>query len=79
MKIYIIQELGYEYNDEFYSRPECEGGTPIKAFRSEEKAMAAAFRMTKERLKASDMESEAGPIANFYDVIGIEVSDEEVS
>lgn len=32
MKYYIIQEIGYEYNDETYQRPENDSGTPVNVF-----------------------------------------------
>lgn len=38
--IYVIVELGWEYNDEYYHRPECGGGTPKMFFTEEEKALA---------------------------------------
>lgn len=30
--IYIVCRIGWEYNDEYYYRPEYEGGTPVNAF-----------------------------------------------
>lgn len=38
--IYVIVEVGWEYNDEYYHRPECGGGTPKMFFTEEEKALA---------------------------------------
>lgn len=38
--IYVIVELGWEYNDEYYRRPESGGGTPKFWFKSSEKALA---------------------------------------
>lgn len=34
-KGYIIQEIGYEYNDEYYYKSECGGGTPKMVFTDE--------------------------------------------
>lgn len=36
--VYILSKIGWEYNDETYYRPESEGGTPVFAFTTEEKA-----------------------------------------
>jgi hypothetical protein len=36
--VFIISKIGWEYNDETYFRPECEGGTPVLAFSTIEKA-----------------------------------------
>jgi hypothetical protein len=30
--IYVVVEIGWEYNDEYYYRPESEGGNPVNAF-----------------------------------------------
>lgn len=38
--IYVIVEAGWEYNDEYYHRPECDGGTPKFWFKASEKALA---------------------------------------
>lgn len=39
-RVYILSKIGWEYNDENYYRPECEGGTPVLAFSTIEKAQA---------------------------------------
>lgn len=35
---YVVQEVGYEYNDEYYYRPENQGGIPKFVFTEEKKA-----------------------------------------
>lgn len=37
-KVYIVCKLGFEYNDEYYYRPESEGGLPEAVFESREEA-----------------------------------------
>ncbi len=37
-KYYIVQENTFEYNDEIYHRPECDGGKPKKIFTNENSA-----------------------------------------
>lgn len=41
--IYIIAEVGWEYNDSTYDR--VGGSSPVKAYRSKEKAQAEVDRM----------------------------------
>jgi hypothetical protein len=38
--VYIVCKIGWEYNDETYYRPESEGGTPVLAYSTKEKAQA---------------------------------------
>ena len=38
--VYIVSQIGWEYNDENYYRPESEGGKPVLAFSTREKAQA---------------------------------------
>lgn len=40
--VYVIVEIGWEYNDEYYHRPECDGGTLKTFYKAEEKALAEA-------------------------------------
>jgi hypothetical protein len=50
MKYYIVQKVGYEYNDEVNYRPECDGGTPEKVFSSALKAEKYADKLNLEEL-----------------------------
>lgn len=43
--IYVVTEIGWEYNDEYFYRPESEGGTPVNAFTV--RALAEEFCKTK--------------------------------
>lgn len=45
MKIYIIQSIGWEYNDEYYYRHEDESGTPKKAYKTAEKAEEECLKL----------------------------------
>ena len=38
--IYVIVEAGWEYDDQYYRRPDCDGGTPKFWFKASEKALA---------------------------------------
>jgi hypothetical protein len=38
MKYYIIQEIGFEYNDEIYNASYGDNGTPVKVFKNKKDA-----------------------------------------
>lgn len=46
-KIYVINEISFEYNDEYYYQGESEGGEPVQAYSTKEKAQAAIPELTK--------------------------------
>jgi hypothetical protein len=85
MKLYIISEIWYEYDDEYYNAPEYDAGTPVKAYKVRENANAECRRMNEERAKENrtrdyPMELEGdGPITRFYNVVPVEVANESVS
>lgn len=37
--LYVVMEVGWEYNDQYYYRPESMGGLPVKIFSSEDLAL----------------------------------------
>lgn len=39
-KAWALVKIGWEYDDEYYFRPECGGGTPVKVFLDKEAAEA---------------------------------------
>jgi hypothetical protein len=51
VKVFIIQKVGWEYNDEYYYRAESEGGKPQKAFKDRAAAEAECLKLN---LKAFD-------------------------
>lgn len=50
-KGYVVQSIGYEYNDEYYYRGECGGGIPQKVFFDEAKAMKKLAELEIEAFK----------------------------
>ncbi len=44
--VYVVSEVGFEYNDEILFRPDCGVGTPIKAYQSLETAMREMYNKT---------------------------------
>jgi hypothetical protein len=44
---YVIVEIGWEYNDEYYYRPDSGGGTPKKFFTDKAKAEVVCHDMNK--------------------------------
>lgn len=78
MKIYIIQKIGYEYNDEYYDRPESDGGTPIEAYKNKKKAdeVCKELNKTAEKLgndKWDDEKQETGYWDEYYKVVEVEL------
>lgn len=49
--VYILSKIGWEYNDETYYRPESEGGVPVKAYSTKEKAQAECDKLNAPLLK----------------------------
>lgn len=83
MKIYVVSEIGYAYNDEYHSRPSCGGGDPVKAFKSKKRAVEEAKALDKVKYeKAKEYHNyrneDARPIKKFYEVVEVEVADEDV-
>lgn len=48
---YVLQQVGWSYNDEYYYRPEGDGGTPLKIFFDKEVAQKEALKLTANKLK----------------------------
>ena len=68
MKAYIILEAGYEYNDEYYYRPESEGGTPKNTFLDKEKAEKKQQELEIEQIRGLSLGHygyEASDISDF--------------
>lgn len=45
-KVFVLQEVGWEYNDENYYRPETGGGKPLKVYHDKKAAAEAALELT---------------------------------
>lgn len=76
-KLWIVQELGYEYNDEYYSRPGCGGGKPIKAFKNKKNAEAEMKELNEKHRKENPLEDEDGTYEDYYEVVQVEFADED--
>jgi hypothetical protein len=59
-KGYVIQEIGYEYNDEYYYRGQAEGGIPKIVFFNEAKAM--------KKLAEIEMDAFRGETLGYYEM-----------
>lgn len=51
MKLYLVCEIGYEYNDEYYDITKCDSTCLIKAYKSREKAVLEMDRLNRKRMK----------------------------
>ena len=78
-KIYILQELGYSYNDEYYER-NGDSGEPIKAFRKKKNAEFALKEMTEKQLEDDYwmVDGENQPIKERFIIKEVEVEDKDV-
>lgn len=78
-KAWVLQEIGWEYNDEYYYRGNSEGGTPRKVYFVHEKALLDCASMNAARAKEekdSDYpmtDSGDAVIKEFYEVVEVEV------
>lgn len=50
MKVYIVQHIGYEYDDEHYYRSQCEGGNPERIFKNKKKADKLCLELNKKEI-----------------------------
>jgi hypothetical protein len=62
--IFVINEISFEYNDEYYHTGESEGGQPVQAYSTKAKAEAAISELTKEWVKEHS-ESEWSSITDY--------------
>jgi hypothetical protein len=80
-KAWVIQEIGWEYNDEYYYRGNSEGGTPQRVYFDHDRAMLDCAKMNAARLKhlkASGYPMEDGDgkfIKVFYEIVEVVVAD----
>ena len=78
---YVLSEIGWEYNDENYHRPECDGVTPRKIFLDKHKATRACAEAnttkTAENTKDGDYyemaDRDGKQITDFYEVVEVEL------
>jgi hypothetical protein len=82
MKVFIVMEIGWEYNDENYYRTEDEGGVPKVAYESRTDAYVACAEMNVRRLaspsgkgmkKECDTRYGDEPIVEFFEVREVEL------
>lgn len=64
MKIFVVTEVSFEYNDEYYYTGESDGGTPVKAYSTKEKAKAAIPEYTRNWIKEQS-DSKWGSILDY--------------
>jgi len=68
---YVILEIGWEYNDENYYRPECEGGLPRKFFTDRGRAAIECEQMNKEYWAEPSNGSHG--ITHKFEVVEVEI------
>ncbi len=77
MKVYVINEIGYEYNDEGYNRPEGDAGQPVKAFKNKVNADAECKRLNAEHIENNPLENYDGEITEYYTVTEVDLADND--
>lgn len=79
-KAWVIQEIGWEYNDEYYYRGNSEGGTPLKVYFEHNKAMVDCAKMNaakhkEEKASEYPMELDNGTVVKeFFEIVEVEVA-----
>jgi hypothetical protein len=83
IKGYIVLTQGWEYNDEYYFRPDSESGTPKAVYVTQEAAEAAALALNVQQFKEFVIDSytykwsgknKTLPTGQFFDEAAIEES-----
>lgn len=80
-KVYIVSKIGWEYNDEYYYRPESEGGLPVEAYKDRSKAELRCIELNTKEFDAETVtytgKGEEGyePITQYYEVLEVVVED----
>ena len=76
---YVVLEIGWEYNDEYYRRPESEGGKPMYVLATMKEAATRAEKMNRMRIEADRQsgypmtDGDDKPITDFYEVVEVEM------
>ena len=77
-KAWVIQKIGWEYNDEYYYRGESQGGKAIKVYFDKQQAVTDCDLMNKEQVKHFGKygltDSEDNIITDYFEVVEVEVA-----
>lgn len=75
--VFIIQEIGWEYTDEYYYRPESRGGVPKIMYTDKAKAEKVCKELNQAKVKETKewqmADQNDKPIKDFYEVVEVEV------
>lgn len=78
-KGYVVLEIGWEYNDETYSRHEDGGGIPIVVYKDLATAVSSAEKLNVQKRKENEgwpmVDGDEKPITDFYEVVTVEMED----
>jgi hypothetical protein len=78
LKVYVIQELGWDYNDEYSFQPGCGGGNPTRSFFSRQRAEEEMARMQKDKESQDDKDNygyDLNSFPQFFEIIELTVED----
>ena len=75
-KAWVIQEIGWEYNDEYYYRAESRGGVPRRVYFDHDTAVVDCAKMNAGRVKSMPYtmeDADNNTINDFYELVEVEV------
>jgi len=82
-KLYLVQEIDYIYNDEYYSTGEGDdkAGVPIRAFTKKKNAAAECGILNQKKLDDSSYmcDGDGRQIKVFYKIVEVDAPDDEVA
>lgn len=71
MKAYTIVRVGWEYNDEYYHRPESDGGTPQIAYKDRTKAEAKCLKLNIEHYRELASKERYRGLTDYFGYDGV--------
>jgi len=76
---FVVMRVGWEYNDEYYHRPDSEGGKPVKVFNTQAEAQAYRNQLNNVEVCANEKQEyhmtdrNDNNITNFFEVVEVEM------
>ena len=83
MKVYIINKIGYQYNDNYYQCDEDESGRPVGVYKSKDRADLECSKLNNSsgKLESENYDynrNEPFYHDKYYEVIPVDLNEEEI-
>lgn len=82
MKVYVVTEVEFQYNDEIYYASDGEGGEPVEVFANKEAAEKAIEKLTLNWLKTTKLQDYGYEIDEIFSLwrlsTELEISEEDI-